>query len=252
MDRQQALYELALRMGDNALVLGQRLSEWCGHGPILEQDIAITNMALDHVGQARSWYQYAAELEGQGRTEDDLAYHRDDREFTNLLLVEQPNEDWAYTIVRAFLFDAFNYFYHEGLTRSTDSHIAAIGAKSLKEVTYHLRYSSEWMIRLGDGTEESHRKMQTALDDLFMYSGEATEDSPLDDFLAQEGIAPALSAVREAYEAKVKDILQQATLQLPEIPYMQTGGRKGLHTEYLGHLLAEMQVMQRNMPGLDW
>ena len=169
MDLNQAKFEYLLRLGDNALILGQRLGEWCGHGPILEQDIAITNIALDFIGQARNWLTYAGEVEDKGRSEDDLAYLRDAWDFRNVLLVEQPNGDWAYTLIRQFLFDSFNFLLHQELCQSNDEQIAAIAQKSLKEVTYHRRFSSEWCIRLGDGTEESHQRMQTALNDLYRY-----------------------------------------------------------------------------------
>jgi ring-1,2-phenylacetyl-CoA epoxidase subunit PaaC len=252
MDRQQALYLYALQMGDNALIIGQRLSEWCGHGPVLEQDIAITNIALDQVGQARSWLQYAAELEGKGRTEDDIAYLRPEAEYRNVLLAEQPNTDWAYTIVRQFLFDAFNFYLHQELEQSKDPNVAAIAEKSLKEIAYHLRYSSEWMIRLGDGTELSHGKMQQALDDLWEFTGELTEATPLETFLFQEGIAPDLGDIRSRYEAKVAQILEEATLKAPPSVFSQSGGKQGRHTEYMGFILAEMQSLQRQMPGLKW
>jgi len=249
----EAKFEYLLRLGDNALILGHRLSEWCGHGPILEQDIAITNIALDQVGQARSLLQYAGEVEGKGRNEDDLAYRRDVMEFRNVLLAEQLNEDFAYTIVRQFLFDAFNYLLYQGLTKSADEQIRAIAEKSLKEITYHLRYSSEWMIRLGDGTEESHSKMQQALDDLFIYSGELLEADKVDQQLQQAGIAPSLNAMKPAYDQKVTDILQEATLQQPEPKYMQSGGKDGsMHTEHLGFILAELQFVQRAYPNMEW
>ncbi len=239
-------------MGDNALILGQRLSEWCGHGPVLEQDIAITNIALDQVGQARSWLQYAAELEGRGRSEDDLAYLRSEYDYKNVLLVEQPNTDWAYTIVRSFLFDAFNYYLHRELLHSADPGVAAIAEKSLKEITYHLRYSSEWMIRLGDGTEVSHAKMQQALDDLWMFTGELGEMHELEQYLYSEKIAPDLNAIKPLYAAKIAEVLEEATLRAPTGAYMQTGGKQGRHSEYMGFILAEMQSLQRQMPGLKW
>jgi ring-1,2-phenylacetyl-CoA epoxidase subunit PaaC len=249
----EAKFEYLLRLGDNALILGHRLSEWCGHGPILEQDIAITNIALDQVGQARSLLQYAGKVEGKGRNEDDLAYQRDVMEFRNVLLVEQPNEDFAYTIVRQFLFDAFNYLLYQGLTKSADEQIRAIAEKSLKEITYHLRYSSEWMIRLGDGTEASHSKMQQALNDLFIYSGELLQPDEVDQQLLQAGIAPSLNAMKPAYDQKVADILQEATLQQPEPKYMQSGGKDGsMHTEHLGFILAELQFVQRAYPNMEW
>ncbi|MEQ8705966.1 MAG: 1,2-phenylacetyl-CoA epoxidase subunit PaaC [Phaeodactylibacter sp.] len=249
----EAKYQYLLRMGDNALILGHRLSEWCGHGPVLEQDIALTNIALDQVGQTRSLLQYAAQLEGKGRTEDDLAYKRDVMAYRNVLLVEQPNENFAYTIVRQFLFDAFNYLLHKSLVQSKDEHLQAIAEKSLKEITYHLRFSSEWMIRLGDGTEESHQKMQTALDDLFIYSGELITPDEVDQVIFEAGVGPDLNAIQPDYHAKVDEILQRATLQKPDVKYMQSGGKDGrMHTEYLGYILAELQFVQRAYPNMEW
>ncbi|MCB0637307.1 MAG: phenylacetate-CoA oxygenase subunit PaaC [Lewinella sp.] len=240
------------RLGDNALILGQRLGEWCGHGPILEQDIAMTNIALDLVGQARSWMAHIAEVEGQGRNEDQIAFLRDVHQYHNLLLVEQPNTDFAYTIVRQFLFDSFNFFLYEELCHSKDETIAAIAAKSLKEITYHLRYSSEWMIRLGDGTEVSHDKMQQALEDLWMYADEALTQDELDEAAATAGLAPALVAIAPKVRAKRADILRQATLIPPADTYMQQGGKQGQHTEHLGYILTEMQWMQRAYPDMHW
>ncbi len=253
MTQQQALFEYLLQLGDNALILGHRLSEWCGYGPILEQDIALTNIALDQVGQARSLLQYAGQVEGKGRTEDNLAYLRDVWAFRNTLLVEQPNGDFAHTVVRQFLFDAFNYHLYEALKQSNDSHLRAIAEKSFKEIAYHLRYSSEWMIRLGDGTEESHHKMQDALEDLWMYSGELTEASPADNVMMEAGIAPDLRKIKPLYDEKVTAILAEATLQKPGNDWMQSGGKTGkLHSEYLGHILAELQFVQRAYPGMEW
>ncbi len=253
MTEQEAKFEYLLRLGDNALILGHRLSEWCGHGPILEQDIAITNIALDQVGQARSLLQYAAKVEGKGRTEDNLAYQRDVMAFRNVLLVEQPNEDFAYTIVRQFLFDNFNYLLHHQLTQSKDEHLKAIAEKSLKEITYHLRYSSEWMIRLGDGTEESHDKMQNALNDLFIYSGELLLPDAVDHAMHEAGIGPDLAQLQPAYNEKTDAILNEATLTKPEVKHMQTGGKDGrMHSEYLGYILAELQFVQRAYPNMEW
>jgi ring-1,2-phenylacetyl-CoA epoxidase subunit PaaC len=245
-------FEYLLRLGDNALILGQRLGEWCGHGPVLEQDIAITNIALDLVGQARSWLSYAGEVEGKGRDEDAIAMLRDVSAFRNLLLVEQPNEDWAYTIVRQFLFDSFNYYLHDALRSSSDERIRAIAEKSLKEVTYHLRYSSEWMIRLGDGTEESHAKMQAALDDLWMYGGECLVPDELDIAAAEAGLGPDLNLLAPMVKARRESILEEATLTAPANNWMQSGGKRGIHSEYLGHLLTELQWMQRAYPGMEW
>jgi len=245
-------FQYLLQLADNALILGHRLSEWCGHGPILEQDIAITNIALDLVGQARSWYQYAGEVEGKGRSEDDLAYLRDSMEFRNTLLVEQPNEDWAYTIVRQFFFDSYNYYLHLQLAESNDEQIKAIAIKSLKEITYHLRYSSEWMIRLGDGTEVSHNKMQTAVDDLWMYTGELCTATEVDKAAHAEGFGADMDAIKLSVNAKIKDIMQQATLAIPENGWMQKGGKVGRHSEHLGFILADLQFLQRAYPGNEW
>lgn len=241
-----------LRLGDNALILGQRLGEWCGHGPVLEQDIAMTNIALDLIGQARNWLALAGEVEGKGRDEDAVAFLRDSGEYRNLLLVEHPNENFAYTIVRQFLFDSFNYFLHEELAKSSNEQIAAIASRSLKEVTYHLRYSSEWMIRLGDGTEVSHGKMQRALDDLWMYAEEALVVDEVDKAAFAAGWGPDLQAIRPLVDAKRKDIIQEATLQMPEDVYPQQGGKQGVHTEALGYILTDMQWLQRAHPGAEW
>ncbi len=252
MSEKNELFKYLLRLGDNALILGQRLSEWCGHGPILEQDIAITNHSLDFFGQARLWYQYAAEVEETERSEDDIAFLRDAHEYYNVLLVEQPNEDWAYTIVRQFLFDSFNYHFHSALTQSSDERISGIAQKSLKEIRYHLKYSSEWVIRLGDGTEISHKKMQTALNDLWMYSGELTTHDELDTLMLVKGIGVNLPLIQKEIDQMRKDVFNEATLTIPENVWMITGGKTGVHTEHLGHILPEMQFMQRAYPGLEW
>ncbi len=252
VNKQQAILDYTLSLADDALILGQRLSEWCGHGPVLEQDMAMTNQALDLIGRARSLYQYAGQLEGKGRGEDEWAYFRAAHEFRNLLLLEQPNGDFAHTIVRQFLYDAFSKPFYEALKHSKDEMLAAIAGKTVKEVTYHLRWSSEWMLRLGDGTELSHQKMQAALDDLWMYSGEALEMTEADKFLVKEGIAVDLAGIKPAWQQKIDETLQTANLQKPENSWMQKGGRSGSHSEYLGHILAEMQSLQRAMPGLEW
>jgi len=245
-------FDYILRLGDNALILAQRLGEWCGHGPVLEQDIALTNISLDLLGQARMLFTYAGELEGRGRTEDQLAYFRDAHEFRNVLLVEQPNTDWAYTIARQFFFDTYNYYHYQALLKSSDERLAAIAEKSLKEVTYHLRFSSEWIIRLGDGTETSHKKMQAAIDDLWMYTGELTTPNASDLAVAAEGTGVDLLKIKPQWDAKVADVLQEATLQMPTAGWMQSGGKDGRHTEQLGFILAEMQHLQRTYPGLEW
>ncbi len=234
-----------LYLADNALILGQRNAAWCGHGPVLEQDIAITNISLDLIGQARSLYQYAAELTGNGATEDSLAYLRTEREFKNVLLTEQPNGDWAHTILRQFFFSTYQYYLYQSLLNHADSRLAAIAEKSLKEVSYHLRWSSEWVIRLGDGTEESHQRLKKALDDRWCYTGELF--MPAD---YEEGVN--LADIKNSWEAKVKSILEEATLSVPANVFMHSGGKTGTHTEQLGFILAELQYMQRTYPGAEW
>lgn len=247
-----AKLELLLRLGDNALVLSQRLSEWCGKGPVLEEDLATTNTALDLLGQARLWLAYAGELEGRGRDEDALAYRRDAHEFRNVLLVEQPNGHYGDTIARQFYFDAFHLLLLRGLTRSADPRIAEIAAKSAKEVAYHLERSADWVIRLGDGTEASHARMQASVDDLWMYTGEMFIADAADAEMAQAGAAPDLASLREPWLAEVRKVFGEATLALPGEAWMQTGGKQGVHTEKLGFLLAEMQYLQRAYPDARW
>jgi ring-1,2-phenylacetyl-CoA epoxidase subunit PaaC len=249
---ENTLYKYLLHLGDNAHVLGHRLAEWCGHGPVLEQDIAITNMSLDLIGQARMYYQYAAEIEGKGRTEDDVAFLRDNREFYNFLLCEQPNKDWGHTIIRQFFYDTWQLLFLEGLTGSADDRLQAIAMKSIKEARYHYKYSSEWTIRLGDGTEESHERMQKALEDLWMYSGEPVVPTMLDMKMYDDGIAPDLRKIKPTYNKRIAEVLKTATLKIPENNYMQTGGKEGVHTEHLGYILADMQFMQRAYPNMQW
>ncbi len=246
------LLNYTIHLADNAHILGHRLGEWCGHGPILEQDIALTNISLDLIGQARSLYQYAAELEGKGRTDDDIAYLRDAWDFRNVLLTEQPNGDFGKTIVRQFLFDAYNFLFYRELTKSKDQQLAAIAEKSLKEVTYHLRFSSEWVIRLGDGTEVSHEKVQNALNDLWMFTGELMEMNDFEKEMVKAGIGVDLEKLKPQWIEKVDDILKRATLTIPENDWMQSGGKTGKHTEYLGFILAEMQFLQKTYPGQVW
>jgi ring-1,2-phenylacetyl-CoA epoxidase subunit PaaC len=265
----------SLQIADNALINGHRLSEWCGHGPVLEQDIALANIGLDHIGQARSLFQYAADqcnalpsnqkndlfaspvlkdkiTKGELIDEDDLAYLRDGWDFKNVLLVEQPNGDWAYTVARSFFLDAFNYEFFTALQDSKDQTLAAIAEKSLKEVTYHRRWSSEWMIRLGDGTEESKRRLQQAVNERWMFTGELFKTSDADQAMAAEGIGVDLEAIRSKWQSYVISIANEATISLPENNWMQEGGKKGVHSEHLGFLLAEMQFMQRAYPGMEW
>ncbi len=246
------LFKYLIQLGDNSLILGHRLSELCGHGPILEVDMALTNIALDLMGQARNYYQYAAEIEGKGRTEDDLAMLRDAREYRNCLLVEQANEDFAYTITRQFFFDAFHLPLMEAMKGSNDERLSAIAHKSYKEVSYHYRYSSEWMKRLGDGTEESHSRIQDAVDDLWMYIGELCEVSDVDQAAIDAGLGVDLNAIRQTVEQNIKEVLKEATIQIPEISFKQSGGKSGIHTEQLGFILAELQWMQRAYPNMEW
>jgi ring-1,2-phenylacetyl-CoA epoxidase subunit PaaC len=244
------LLHAILARADDALVHAHRLSEWCGHAPMLEEDLALANVALDLLGQARSLYQYAAQLEGAGRTEDDLAYLRDAPAFRNLLLLEQPRGDFAHTIVRLFLHSAHLLPWWQAAMRSTDATLAAIAAKAEKEVAYHLRHSAEWMIRLGDGTDESHARAAEALDRLWRFTGEFF--APEDPGLVASGILPDPAALRPAWEATVARVLAEATLDRPRDGWMQTGGRRGVHTEHLGHMLAVMQHLQRAYPGATW
>ncbi|HET6227597.1 MAG TPA: 1,2-phenylacetyl-CoA epoxidase subunit PaaC [Bacteroidia bacterium] len=252
MNLKEATFEYLLRLGDSSLIIGHRLSEWCGHGPILEEDIAMTNIALDFVGNATAILTYAAQLEGKGRTEDDLAFMRNEREFRNLLLTEQPNGDFAQTMARQFLFDTYLFFLYEELKSSKDETIAALTTKAHKEITYHLRHTREWMYRLGDGTDESHNRTQQALNNLWMYTPDLFDMDEVDQILIKEGIAPDLSVVKEKWEAEVKKVIQEATLQVPATPFKQKGSREGKHTEYLGFLLAEMQYVHRAYPGVKW
>ena len=241
-----------LRRADDALILGHRLSEWCGHAPMLEEDMALANMGLDLLGQARALYGYAAEVEGRGNDEDKFAYLRDIRQYRNLLLVEQPNGDFARTMVRQFLYAAFADLYWRAMMRSTDVTLAAIAARSEKESAYHVRHSSEWMVRLGDGTGESHRRMQTAIDDLWAYTGEmfAVDDSERG--LIDRGIAIDPATLRPQWLTTISTVVNEATLALPTTDWMQQGGRDGRHSEHLGHLLSELQYMQRSFPGATW
>jgi len=252
MEIKEALFEYCLRIGDNSLVLGHRVSEWCGHGPILEEDIALTNIALDLVGQSRILLTYAGEVEDKGRTEDSLAYLRQVVDYRNCLLTEQENGDFAKTIVRQFLFDSYNVLFLEELQHSADETLAAYAAKSLKEATYHVRHSSEWMIRLGDGTEESKSRVQDALDELWMYSGELFEMDKVEEALHKAKIAPDSKTLQQKWTGNVSKVLDLATLQIPETGWMQTGGRTGKHSELLGYILAELQYVQRSYPGCEW
>ncbi len=246
------LFEYLLRHGDDRLVLGHRLSEWCGHGPILEEDIAMANIALDLLGQATMFLKLAGQLEGEGRDEDALAYWRDERGFRNLQMLELPKGDFAFTTMRQFLFGAFAYHHLEALSRSSHPELAGIAAKAHKESRYHLRHAGEWVLRLGDGTDESRGRAQAALDQLWPWTGELFQQDEADRELAREGIAPDLTPLRAAWERMVTEQLVKATLRLPDGPLRMTGGRAGRHTEHLGHMLAEMQIVARSHPGAKW
>ncbi len=242
----------ALRRADDALILGHRLSEWCGHAPMLEEDMALANMGLDLLGQARELYHYAAKVEGKGNDEDKFAYLRDVRQYRNLLLLEQPNGDFAHTMVRQFFYAGFADLYWRAMVKSADTTLAAIAAKSEKESAYHVRHSSEWMVRLGDGTEESHRRAQSAIDDLWAFSGEMSEADDGERALIEAGIAVDPARLHPQWLKTVSDVVSEATLILPKSGWMQQGGRSGRHSEHLGHLLSELQSMQRTFPGAIW
>lgn len=248
----ESLIQYTLHLADNSLILGQRNAEWCGHGPVLEQDIAITNISLDLIGQARNFYQHAATLIGGSATEDSLAYLRKEREFKNYLLVEQPNGDWAQTILRQFFFSQYQYLLFEQLQDSKDEQLAAIAEKSLKEIAYHLRWSSEWVIRLGDGTDESHKRMLRAIDELWRYTGEIFEAASYELQTASDGTGVEVSRLKETWMSRVNEVFSEATLIVPENVFMQTGGKVGKHTEHLGFILTELQYMQRAYPGCEW
>ena len=249
---QDAFFEFLLRMGDNALILGHRNSEWCGHGPVLEEDIAMSNMALDLIGQTSLWLGLAGEVEGQGRSADDLAYLRDAWDFRNLLLLERPNGDFGKTLMRQFMFDAFHFHQLQALTGSADPRVAEIAAKALKEVSYHLERSAEQVIALGDGTDESHARMQAALDEQWDYALEMFTSDASDAAMAAAGIAPDPANLRGVWDETVDAVLAQATLKRPDSSFAHKGGKQGTHTEHLGYILAEMQFLQRAYPGASW
>jgi len=246
------LFIYALRRADDALILGHRLSDWCGHAPMLEEDMALSNIALDLIGQARELYSYAGQVEGRGHDEDRLAYLRDERQYRNLLLAEQPNGDFARTIARQLFYSAFADPYWRAMMGSRDATLAAIAAKSEKESAYHLRHASEWMIRLGDGTDESHRRAQDAIDALWPFTGEMFDTDDGERSLIDAGIAIDPATLRDGWQGTIAAVLSQATLTLPGNAWMQQGGRSGRHTEHLGRLLTDLQYMQRSLPGLTW
>lgn len=250
--KNENLYNYILGVADNSLILGQRMGELCGHGPSLETDIACTNVSLDLFGQVRSYFQYAAEIAGEGKTEDDIAFLRREREYKNVLLVEQPNTDFAYTIVRQFLFDVYHLLFLQELQNSTDETLVAIAKKSIKEVSYHERFSSDWIKRLGDGTEVSNQKIQEAINNLWAYTDELFHQTDADKAMVAAGVGVDVTALKEAYYAKVNSVLEIATIAIPESKWFQKGGKVGVHTEHLGFMLSDMQYMQRTYPGMEW
>ncbi|WP_170454190.1 1,2-phenylacetyl-CoA epoxidase subunit PaaC [Ruegeria arenilitoris] len=253
MTRDEAFLQFLLRMGDNTLILGHRVSEWCGHAPVLEEDIALANTALDLIGQTQMWLGLAGEVQGEGKSADDLAFLRDAWDFRNVLLVEVPNGDFGRTLMRQFLFDAWHSIMLGRLLKSSDDRVAAIAEKASKEVAYHLERSSDTVVGLGDGNEESHRRMQEALDYLWPYVGEMFASDDVDAEMAASGIAPDPAGLRDEYDALVQRVLTEATLTIPDSRFAHKGGRDGrMHTEHLGHLLTQMQWLQRAYPGATW
>jgi ring-1,2-phenylacetyl-CoA epoxidase subunit PaaC len=250
--KQQDLYNYILGIADNSLILGQRLGELCGHGPNLETDIALTNIALDLFGQTRSYYQYAARLVGENKTEDDIAMLRVERDYKNVLLVEQPNTHFGHVIARQFLFDVYHLQLMNALQQSSDETLAAIARKGVKEVSYHKRFSGDWLKRLGDGTEESKEKMQEAIDHFWPYTAELFDMTESDKKIADQGIGVDMAALKQDYYDQVSEILEEATLTVPDNPYFKRGGKQGIHSEHMGFILSELQYMQRTYPNMTW
>jgi len=253
MNEKEALLEYCLRVGDTSLISGQRMSEWCGHAPILEEDIALTNIALDLIGQARMLYGYAVQVEGKSRTEDDFAYFRDSRQYRNVLLAELPNGDFAMTVARQFLLSVYNYNLYTQLCSSTDKQLAAFAAKSVKEVAYHVRHFNDWVLRLGDGTEESHQRLQEAVTELWNFVDDLFMADDVDLMLKKAKIGADLEAIRTSWETTVLKTFADAKISIPSVNnFMRSGSRKGNHTEYLGYVLAEMQSLPRSYPDAKW
>lgn len=252
MDAKAGLFQYVLRAGDNALVLGQRLSEFVTRAPELEEELAGANFALDYVGQARLFYRYAGELEGKGRTEDDFAFLRDAHEFQNFLMLEQPNGHFGDIILRQFLFESFYVLQLEGLTRCVDPRVAEIAARAIREIRYHLRHVSQWLVRLGDGTEESHQRVQQSLNEFWRFTGEMFAGDEMDEQVVREWKVPDSRDIEKLWREQVRAVLTEATLDEPQAEWMDRGGRKGRHSEHFGYLIAEMQFMQRAYPGLRW
>ena len=250
--KNENLYNYILGIADNSLILGHRMSELCGHGPNIETDIACTNISLDLFGQVRSYFQYAGEVAEDDRTEDDIAFLRREREYTNVLLAEQPNTDFAYVMVRSFFFDVFHLLFLNALKESKDETLAAIAAKGIKEVSYHQRFSKDWVLRLGDGTEESHNRIQQAVNDLWPFTEELFELTVSDQAMIDTGVGVDVNTFKSEYLAQIKSVLDEATLSLPETKWFQKGGKKGLHSEHMGYILADLQYMQRAYPNMNW
>ena len=246
------LYQYILMLGDNSMILGHRLSELCGHGPSLETDIALTNISLDLFGQVRNYFQYAAEISDTEKTEDDIAFLRYPHEYLNTLLVEQPNKDFAYVIARQFLYDTYHLLLMQQLMASNDKRISAIAAKSIKEVKYHFRFSSQWVKRLGDGTNESHQKMQEAITYLWPYAGELVVSTTIEKTALQEGIGADLESIKNKYITETSSVIKEASIEMPGETWIHSGGKSGKHTEHLGFILADLQYMQRTYPDMVW
>lgn len=252
MTKQEATFKYLLRLGDNALILSHRLAELCSRGPILEEDLAMTNLSLDLIGRAQAILKYAGEIEGKGRTEDDLAYRRPERQYYNHLIAELPNKDFAHTVAKQFYISAFDYFLYTELANSKEETIAAISAKTLKEIKYHLTHAADWVERLGIGTEKSNQKMQNALNEIWSFTGEMFEMSEEDLMLLKDGISVDMNLIKPQWDNYIKEVLSKSELNIPTATYMQTGSRRGIHTEHLGHILSEMQYLQRAYPDAKW
>jgi ring-1,2-phenylacetyl-CoA epoxidase subunit PaaC len=252
MNLNEALFKYTLRLGDTSLILAQRLSEWTGHGPFLEEDLALTNIALDIFGRAKSLLEYAGKLEGAGRTEDTLAFFRNDREYLNALITEQPNGDYAKTIIRQAFIDCFDLLFYTELAKSKDATLAGIAAKSIKEITYHKRHSFSWVLRFGNGTEESYNRLKQGFEEVWPYTNELFEMNEVDETLIKEGIAIDLAKLKPLWDKEINELLAKANLTILEGVYMQKGSRNGIHSEHLGYILAEMQSLPRMHPNAKW
>ncbi len=252
MTQQQALYKYCLRLGDDALIQSYRLSEWCSNAPILEEDLALTNFALDMTGRAQALLGYAGQIDGQGKTDDDLAYKRGERQFYNHLIMELPNGNFATTIARLLFTSTFEFYFYSDLMNSADATLAAIAAKTVKEVKYHMAHATDWTCRLGDGTQESHRHMQSGIDHHWMYTGELFETDEVDAILQDRNIAVDMASIQQRWHQSITQVLKEATLKIPAGEHMQSGSQQGIHTEYLGHILTEMQYLQRAYPEAIW